>query len=238
MKFVLSDTSKGTIGSYRKRIETSEVLIDSDSNWLITLSDVMTLLLIFFVMFFVATYHTADEIKREKPAYANESFPPQRLSPEMGVARDDVQKKMVSLIQDANMGNDVTIQAIEEGIIITMKEKITFMPGDVQILKGSEEILDGIANILQQNASYMIEINGHTDNIPISTPGYPSNWELSVARATSVLKYFINKHGINPSRFSIKGDAEQRPIVANDTPEHRAQNRRVEIRLKEAGNSL
>jgi chemotaxis protein MotB len=67
----------------------------------------------------------------------------------------------------------------------------------------------------------------------IRTSLYPSNWELSAARAMSVLKYFMNNHGINPSRLSIKGYADQQPMAPNDTPENRAQNRRVEIRLRE-----
>jgi len=69
--------------------------------------------------------------------------------------------------------------------------------------------------------------------VPIKTPRYLSNWELSVGRSTSVLKYFIDKHGIDPSRLSIKGIADQHASVPSDTPENRAQNRRVEIRLKE-----
>ncbi|KJU82777.1 OmpA/MotB domain-containing protein, partial [Candidatus Magnetobacterium bavaricum] len=72
-----------------------------------------------------------------------------------------------------------------------------------------------------------------TDNIPIKTALYPSNWELSAARATSVLRYFIAKHAIEPDRLYVKGNADSRPLVPNNTPEQRAQNRRVEIRLKE-----
>jgi len=89
-----------------------------------------------------------------------------------------------------------------------------------------------IAESIRKNPSYTVEIDGHTDNLPIHTPHYPSNWELSEARATSVLKCFIDTYGIDPSRFYIRGYADRRPLVSNDSPEHRAQNRRVEIRLK------
>lgn len=229
-------SGKRITGSYKRSSDMPGSPPDSDgNNWLITFSDVMTLLLIFFVMFFVATLHTSGESKRDTAETRAGSFPPPVISKELPAASNEVYKKLDSLIQHADMRENITIEAIEKDIIFTLKEKVTFLPGDAKLLKGTEEILDGIAHILKQHTTYLIEINGHTDNIPINTPGYPSNWELSVARATSVLKYFINKHGIDPSRFSIKGDGEQRPLIANDTPERRAQNRRVEIRLREPG---
>ncbi|MEW6571387.1 MAG: OmpA family protein [Nitrospirota bacterium] len=236
---MLSKTGNEMSGSRRKTIVRSDSLIDSDSIWLITLSDVMSLLLIFFMMYFLATHHTAEEKKSQKHVSASMALPTDSLrSDVINATEGDIKKELDSLIEDLDMVNEVSVQAVERGIIITMKEKITFMPGEAEILKSSEELLDNIARILQQHASYMIEIDGHTDNIPINSRFYPSNWELSVARATSVLKYLINKKEIDPSRFFIKGNADQRPIVPNDTPEHRAQNRRVEIRLKETGSLL
>ncbi|MBF0566970.1 MAG: flagellar motor protein MotB [Nitrospirae bacterium] len=98
----------------------------------------------------------------------------------------------------------------------------------------TKPLLDKVAEIIQLYPQYAVEIDGHTDNVPINTHAFPSNWELSAARATNVLKYFINVHGMNPTRFYVKGSADSRPIVPNDTHEHRAQNRRVEIRLKES----
>ena len=102
------------------------------------------------------------------------------------------------------------------------------------MLSSSEPALDTISRIIQRNPSLAVEIDGHTDNTPISTRLYPSNWELSVARATAVLRYFINRCGMDPSRFIVKGNADLRPIAPNDTPEQRSENRRVEIRLKES----
>jgi chemotaxis protein MotB len=99
-------------------------------------------------------------------------------------------------------------------------------------LQASVPLIAGIAEIIRTNPSYTVEIDGHTDTVPIHTSRFPSNWELSVARATSVLKYFIDVQGMDPSRFYVKGNADQRPVAPNDTPEQRAQNRRVEIRLR------
>ncbi|MDK2959817.1 MAG: chemotaxis protein MotB, partial [Bacillota bacterium] len=72
-------------------------------------------------------------------------------------------------------------------------------------------------------------VEGHTDNLPINTYRFPSNWELSTARATTVVRYLAEKHGIPPDRLSAAGYGEWRPVAPNDTPEHRAQNRRVDI---------
>jgi chemotaxis protein MotB len=131
------------------------------------------------------------------------------------------------------MGEEISVIATSSEIIISMKEKITFRPGEADILENSRPILDKIAGTIQKYPNFLVEINGHTDDTPIKTTLFPSNWELSVSRATSVLKYFIHSHSINPSRLSIKGNADQKPIAPNDTPENRARNRRVEIRLKE-----
>ena len=76
-----------------------------------------------------------------------------------------------------------------------------------------------------------MRVEGHTDNIPIQTARFPSNWELSVARAVNVVKYFAEVSNIDPQRLSAVGYGESRPVVANDTPANRMKNRRVEILL-------
>jgi len=130
------------------------------------------------------------------------------------------------------LGDDISIHVSNKEIIITIKEKVTFSPGEADILDSFKPVLDNIAEIIHKYPYFHAEIIGHTDNVPINTFRYPSNLELSVARATSVMKYFINDHYINSSRLSIKGDADKEPIAPNDTPVNRALNRRVEIRLK------
>jgi len=223
---------------YRRIIERSRVSIDSDSNWLITMSDVMSLLLVFFIMFFFTA--RATEKDRGLSDMVSPSVlthgEPQKSKTLLGApvsTAEDIRGEMESLIRGLNMENEVSVDAVEKEIVITMKESVTFRPAEAEILKGSIPVLERIADIIMRHPSFIVEIDGHTDNVPISTRRYPSNWELSVARAASVLRYFITKHGINPSRFYIKGNADQRPIVPNDTPQQRSRNRRVEIRLKE-----
>ena len=146
---------------------------------------------------------------------------------------ESIQKDMQTAMTGLGMDDQVIIQAGEREILITMKENVTFRTGEAEILKGSEPILGTIAQIVKRYPSFQVEIDGHTDDLPINTRRFPSNWELSVARATSVLKYLIISQGLDPARFTIKGNAEQRPLSPNSTPELRAQNRRVEIRLRD-----
>jgi chemotaxis protein MotB len=204
---------------------------DLDSNWLITLSDVLSLLLVFFVVFTFMARSTKATASKE-PAYKTAAAAAQA---EAALTQKEVVNEMSEAIKRLRLENDVSVRAVDKGIVVTLKERITFMPGDAETLKTSEPMLDGIADIIKQHPGFQVEIEGHTDNVPISTPRYPSNWELSVARSTNVLKYFINYHGIEPSRLSVKGSADQKPLVDNSSPENRAQNRRVEIRLKEKG---
>lgn len=212
----------------RSLIEKSRSAIDMDSNWLITLSDVLSLLLIFFVMFAVVSKTGAKPIAEKNHNYVAANTPTGNFS-----TRDEMVGEMSSEIKKHNLGNDVSVTAVNKEIIITLRERVTFRPGEADTLESSEPMLDGIAQIIKRYPTFLVDIEGHTDNVPIKTRLYPSNWELSVARATSVLKYFINHHGIDPSRLSIKGYADQKPLAINDTSENRAQNRRVEIRLKE-----
>ncbi|MBI5632504.1 MAG: OmpA family protein [Nitrospirae bacterium] len=219
--------------SYRRLIEKSKSSVDSDSNWLITLSDLLSLLLVFFMMFFVMTKNTKQLENVEQGKTRNQSYPAIIPPQAADAISERVRNEVTSEIKNLSLTDDVSVRAVDKEIIITMKERVSFSPGEALILKRSEAILDHIASIIEKNPVFLVEIEGHTDNVPINTHIYPSNWELSVGRATSVLKYFINKHGIDPSRLSIKGNADQHAIAPNDTPENRAQNRRVEIRLKE-----
>jgi chemotaxis protein MotB len=233
------DRGPGGMRSFADKIlrNKSSLQNDLDSNWLITLSDVLSLLLVFFVVFtFMAksTKATASKAAVDKKTETAIASP---AKADTSVSQKNMVDEMGATIKKLEMENDVSVQAVDKGIIITMKEKVTFMPGDAEPLKTSEPMLDDIARIINQHPAFQIEIEGHTDNVPIMTHRYPSNWELSVARATSVLKYFINRHGMDSSRLTIKGNAEQKPLVENDSPENRAKNRRVEIRLREKGAS-
>jgi chemotaxis protein MotB len=225
-------------GRYHKMIMASQDSTDADHNWLITLSDVMSLLLVFFIIFFAMS--RVQGIKKEAPR-SKGAVPP--ISTPVAVPNpnntlETIQKDIRAAVTELSLDDQVKIQVINQEIVITMKENVTFRTGDSDILSGSEPILDTIAEMVVRYPAFQVEIDGHTDDQPINTRRFPSNWELSVARATSVLKYLITKHGLDPALFTIKGNGEQRPLSDNSSSEQRAQNRRVEIRMKELPRSI
>lgn len=211
--------------SYHRLMAGFDETVDSDSNWLISLSDLMSLLLVFFIMFVVMSKGDGADEKTGAP-------PIGELDRRAAVHGESIRDEITSGMNGLDMGDAVSILGTNREIIITIKEKVTFRPGEADMLGSFGPVLDNIAEIIHKYPYFHAEIIGHTDNVPINTTRYPSNWELSVARAATVLKYLINNHSIDSSQLSIKGNADQKPIAPNDTPANRAENRRVEIRLK------
>ena len=117
-------------------------------------------------------------------------------------------------------------------IIIRINEKGSFPSGQVTLHTGFESVMRKIAHAVSR-AKGQIYIAGHTDNIPITTSAYHSNWELSSIRAVTVAQFVLEQVGMDASRVVIEGYADTQPLVANDSDEHRAKNRRVEIRLSQ-----
>ncbi len=224
--------SASNISSYQRILHESGSNIDNDSNWMITLSDVMSLLLIFFIMFFIMTERDvkSEEVKENTVPEIIVQGP--GILPEADAVEQQIHDELSFDLQNLDMGDQISVLASNREVMITMKEKVAFMPGETDVLEGSQPVLETIAGVIRKYSDFRVEIDGHTDNVPIMTARYPSNWELSVARAASVLKYFITSQGIDPSRLSVRGNAHHKPVAPNDTPENRARNRRVEIRLK------
>lgn len=132
----------------------------------------------------------------------------------------------------AQMGlqDQVSVGSKREGLVITLSGSLLFEPGRAEIRAEAIDVLARLATIIEPTQG-RIRIEGHTDNIPISTPEFPSNWELSTRRASAVLRFLTETVGMPAERFEIAGYAEFRPLFPNDTRENRAANRRVEIIL-------
>jgi chemotaxis protein MotB len=124
--------------------------------------------------------------------------------------------------------HEVALHRETDGLVISLREFGFFGSGSATIKPESLSALDRIASILAIR-TYKLRIEGHTDNIPIHTAQMASNWELSTARATELVRILIIRHGYAPERLSAAGYAEYHPIASNLTPEGRAQNRRVDI---------
>ena len=132
------------------------------------------------------------------------------------------------LAQQFHLQDEIYLAFLGEGLIMRLSEHALFDQGSADISAEALPLLDKIGAIISKTA-YLIRIEGHTDNLPIHTELFPSNWELSTARAVNVLRYFIKNHNIDPQRLAAEGFGEFHPLVANDSPEDRAKNRRVEI---------
>ncbi len=124
----------------------------------------------------------------------------------------------------------VRLEMAERGLVITFVAEVLFDSGKAKVRPEAYASLDKIARVLKENvADRNINIEGHTDNQPIKYSGWKSNWELSTARATSVLHYMVDEKNIAPQRVSAVGHGEFKPVASNDTAEDRQKNRRVEI---------
>jgi len=123
---------------------------------------------------------------------------------------------------------EISIVSSEKGLTMRLPDSLMFDLGIGKVSTQAVPILKKIGAIISRT-SYAVRIEGHTDNVPIRTPAFASNWELSTARAVNVLRYFVEKEKVSPERLSAVGFGEFQPIAPNDTPRNRAMNRRVEI---------
>jgi chemotaxis protein MotB len=138
-------------------------------------------------------------------------------------------KKSVETLMSVNISKGLVRVYVEpRGLIISLGEKGVFDSGSDQIKPEGKVLLDALATSLVSVANY-IRVEGHTDNVPINNPRFPSNWELSTARATVVVCYLIQTYSLSPAMLSAAGYAENRPVALNDTQEGRARNRRVDL---------
>ncbi len=137
-------------------------------------------------------------------------------------------KRSVEALLGSDVREMVRTHLEPRGLVISIGEGIVFDTGSDQIKPEGRALLDTIATSLVSLGNH-IRIEGHTDNVPIKNSRFPSNWELSTARATAVVSYLISKFGLMPELLSAAGYAEYRPAASNDTIEGRARNRRVDV---------
>lgn len=123
---------------------------------------------------------------------------------------------------------EVKVTRTGDELIINLADKVLFSSGNARLLPRAEEILSQISDIIQKHGKPIV-VEGHTDDIPISTARYPSNWELSAERAASIGRFMVENGQVRSALMSTVGYAEYRPLVPNDTPKNRARNRRVRI---------
>lgn len=226
--------------------------------WLTTFNDLVTLLMVFFVLLF--TMGTMDTQKLKEFQYALQSGlgiletgsqvsiavtdsgqDPERthlLSQDGGTEppvhdRQDTDR-MDETLETFTAEPGINVRYSDQGAHITFEDHMLFSFGKADINPAGLAFLDKVAALLQK-VPYPVRVEGHTDNVPIRTVRFPSNWELSIARAVSVVKYLAGRGRINPQRLSAVGYGDTRPLAPNDLPAGRSKNRRVEMVLATEG---
>jgi len=226
--------------------------------WLTTFNDLVTLLMVFFVLLF--TMGSMDNNKLKEFQYALQSGlgilgEGSQVSIEIKDSRPvpdqadlltqaegdgqpvDEQQEVIPMdeaLKKFTAEPGINVRYSKQGAHITFEDYLLFNFGKADINPGGLAFLDKLAALIRK-IPYPVRVEGHTDNVPIHTARYPSNWELSIARAVSVVKYFAEIKKINPQRLSAVGYGETRPLVPNDLPANRNRNRRVEIVLATEG---
>ena len=195
--------------------------------WMISYIDLLSLLLAFFVLLFTLSNVDKNKFKAitesVQAAAAKDASDPDAFKKE-DLAK--IQDDLAAYFKTNKLADRVDMSMTGEGLRISMSARF-FQVGEDQLLPEGVDVLHAIA-LQVRYKTYQVRIEGHTDNDPIRTPKFPSNWFLSSARACSVIQY-LQKTGLSPARLSAVGYADQRPLVPNDSPAGREKNRRVEL---------
>lgn len=232
--------------------------------WMTTYSDLVTLLLCFFVLLYsmsqldIARFEAVAESYRNRVIFFDGS--PSKIDfeqtgesatirePNKDIEKDNIldpdrvtsnQRSLEELLNEVegfleeNQLRDViSANRTDQGVVLILQERILFDSGQAELKPDGLPFLDKISLLLSKIPNY-VRVEGHTDNRPISTVQYPSNWELSGARASSVIRHILDSGEFNPSRFIAAGYGDTRPIVPNTSSENWQKNRRVEIVILE-----
>jgi chemotaxis protein MotB len=194
--------------------------------WLISYADLMTLLLALFVVLYAASDKTrAKQIVEGLSSSVNTGG--NGILPASEAEKSDRDRFDEAMMSNAVLLQKAKMRRTKDGLVISLNEAGFFAPGEAVIDAHADEVIATIVESVK-SAPVKIRIEGHTDSTPISNARYPSNWELSTARAASVLMR-LTERGIEPERLSAAGYGGFQPVADNATLEGRAQNRRVDV---------
>ena len=212
--------------------------------WMATFADMMTLLLCFFIL--MLSFANMDVVKfrvafgsvqealgvqhdHDGSFEARASSPLQLFEHEASGVREDqaLLRELNEAIVAEGLQDDVGTEIDGRGVIVRMSGQVLYEQGEAELRPESEALLTRLAGLIQ-GTTHRVMIEGHTDDVPIQTFQYPSNWELSTARAISGMRFLV-EHGADAARVGVAGYADVRPLEPNDTPAQRAANRRVEF---------
>ncbi|MCG8632748.1 MAG: OmpA family protein [Desulfobacterales bacterium] len=228
------------------------ITYDDEATWLVTYADLMTLLMVFFVLLYtLASFEkkqyqdklaTVQETIKENPEIEGimkfmgrpDGFDKKiRIDEITGLRTRDsaLYRSMDRMVKNSAKTEQLSLEDHSGKLVITISGEALFKSGSASLNPSAIPEINQMIGLFKEFTEYDINIKGHTDNIPIATKAFPSNWELSAIRATTVLKYLISQ-GINPDRLTATGYGKILPLVPNTTAENRAKNRRVEFVLE------
>lgn len=224
-----------------------------DERWLVSYADFITLLMVLFVVLYSMSQVNVEKYKLLATSMRSAfslGGPSQVVDsqinqaggtsedgtskpivvpgiPEGPTQSEEVAGQLTSMLSSQNLGNQVSVQTNIEGVLISLSERLIFADGQAELPPEALIVLDTIAEMMLP-IDNKIKVVGHTNDTPSTNPLYPTNWELSLARAASVAKYLIGA-GVAPERMIISGQGEYAPVFPNDTEQHKGLNARVEI---------
>ncbi len=209
--------------------------------WMATFSDMVTLLLAFFVMLVAMS---EVEVKKFEDALsyfsgstgpleyqaANPSARTSAQSTFLSRRKSEIYEKALKYLHDHGLEDAVEVSLTERGLHVVITDSVMFRSGEAALIEPSRSLLRTLSGLIGEVGLSGVLVEGHTDDRPIRTARFPSNWELSVARASSVVRYLLEQeHALTPDRYVPMGHGEHRPVAPNHTAAERARNRRVEI---------
>ena len=205
--------------------------------WMATFADMMSLLLTFFILMYAIASQNTARVLHEVLGIEEKSLGVIDLIDEItikkslqeltGLNNPNILDDMDDIAEDSAMAVDTN----EAKVVVRVPGANLFKPGQADLQLSGRPVLDEVIAVIRRYPDYKIHIQGHTDDDPISTEKFPTNWELSAARATAVLRYFFDK-GVEPEKMTATGYADTFPLASNDTDQGRTLNRRVEFVLE------
>jgi len=207
---------------------------EADEDWMTTYSDVVTLLLCFFVILISVSEPKQSELEKVRAQFMS-AFVESEVESPFTQLREQVE----TMIEEQQIEQDMSVEETDKGLVLELSSASFYEPGSAEFRKEALPVLQGLATILNDfdYEDYLVEVEGHTDDVPIKTAKFPSNWELSAARAASVVRYFIDG-GQEKEKMRVAGFADVEPKVpnidefGNPIPENRELNRRITIRVE------
>ncbi|MBI60593.1 hypothetical protein CL657_05200 [bacterium] len=215
----------------RKKLSKPNQSIEDDGNSEVqtVYADLVTFVMMLFILLFVLSYN--NEKTHDFMTELQVKFGDKVEDKQQTITTDVLLvSKINHYIKKEDLSEYAHVVVDEYRVKMILSSPVIFKSGKVDISSSGIEVLADVGAIFD-DVMNPLEIEGHTDNIPIKTDDYPSNWELSFFRAFSVVKYYIFQRGYNPTRLTAKGFGEHRPLVDNNSSINRAKNRRIEINV-------